>query len=159
LLRSYGLKRVIGLCGLCMIVTAGSALAEGSPFMGRWHWNQALSTLPAGEPVPGDMMAEFSRIDQNHVRWSITVTNEQGQPTMRSFDLPPNGEFYPISGDTTASVRVTGTTLQAEFKGPSDQSDTLTCTLTQQGKEMSCNGEVTGEDGKKVSYVDVYDRR
>lgn len=156
--QPHGMIVIIGLCGLCMSFTSGSARADGSAFVGRWHWNRTQSTLPAGEPLPTDLMADFSRIDNAHVRWSITVTNAQGQPTMKSFDVPANGEFYPISSDTTASFRLIGPTLQAAFKGPADQSDALSCTLSGHQKKLTCNGVVTGEDGKTEPYVDVYDR-
>jgi len=156
--RSFGRKSIVLSVG-CMLLATGSAWADDSPFVGRWHWNRAQSTLPIGEPVPADLMADFSRIDSAHVRWTITVVNAQGQPTTKSFDAPANGEYYPISNDTTASFRLNGPTLQATFKGPSNQSDTLTCTLSEHQKKMTCNGVVKGEDGKAESYVDVYDRR
>jgi len=159
--RRVAVKRlkIIGLCGVGMSLFAGSVWAEDSPFIGRWHWNRAQSTLPAGEAVPADLMADFSRIDSAHVRWSITVVNAQGQPTMKSFDAPANGEFYPISNDTTASFRLIGPALEATFKGPLNQTDTLTCTVAEQKKKMTCNGVVRGLDGKTENYVDVYDRR
>ena len=149
---------MLGLCAFGWQAAVGAARAEGSPFVGRWHWNQALSKLPANEPVPSDLMAEISRVETAHVRWSVTVTNAQGHSSVKSFDVPLNGEAYPISDDTTASFRLVGSALQAVFTGPSNQSDTLSCTLSEQRKRMTCNGKVVGEGGQTESYVDVYDR-
>jgi len=151
--------KIVGLCGVCLALSASPARADDSPFVGRWHWNKAQSTLPPGEPMPADLMADFTRIDSAHVRWSITVVNAQGQPATKSFDAPANGEFYPISSDTTAAFRLAGPTLVATFKGPADQSDTLTCTLSERRNKMTCNGVVKGQDAKTETYVDVYDRK
>ena len=138
----------IGLCGLVMLAMAGSAWAGDAPFVGHWHWNRAESKLPAGEPVPADLTADFTRVDNTHVKWRITVTSAQGQKSVESFDTPANGEFYPINSDTTASFHVNGGTLQAIFKGAAGQSDTLTCTLSADQRKMTCNGALTGTDGK-----------
>ena len=44
------------IVGLCVALTASSAWAESSPFVGRWHWNRAQSTLPPGEPPPNGLL-------------------------------------------------------------------------------------------------------
>jgi hypothetical protein len=150
--------RPASLFGLCMLLTAAPAWAQSSPFVGKWRWNGGLSKLPPGETKPADLIADIARADALHVRWAVTVTNAQGLPAMKSFDIPANGEFYPISGDTTASFRLAGPSLQATFNGPAGEVDTLSCTVTGDVKTMTCNGEVREEDGKANSYVDVYDR-
>jgi hypothetical protein len=93
------------------------------------------------------------------VKWSLTVLTTEGRPHVETFDTAANGEFYPISSETTASVRLTGDTLQATFKGPSGQSDAQTCTLSADHTQMICRGVLTEGDGRTVTYVDVYDRR
>ena len=149
----------IGLCGVLAGLAAAPAVAGTSPFVGRWHWNRAESRLPPGEPPPNDMMAEFSRVDTAHVRWKVTITDAQGQQAVERFDSPANGEPYPVNSDTTASFRLGTNTLHATFTGPAGQSDTLTCTVSADLRKMTCNGSVTGPDGKAANYVDIYDRR
>jgi hypothetical protein len=146
------------LTTLAFIAYAGAANADDSPFVGRWHWNRSLSTLPPGEPVPADLITEIGRADATHVRWSVTVTNAQGLPAMRSFDIPGNGEFYPISGDTAAAVRLADGALEAIFNGPDNESDRLSCRLSLQGRRMTCTGQVSSGASQPVPYVDVYDR-
>jgi hypothetical protein len=144
--------------GLCIALAASSAWADGSSFVGRWHLNRAQSTLPPGEPVPNDVIAEISRVDSTHVQWSLTVLAAQGQTSVETFDAVPNGEFYPINSDTTAAFSLIGNTLQATFKGPTGQMDTLTCTLAAGQKKMTCKGVLSSGDGRTTNYVDVYDR-
>jgi hypothetical protein len=114
--------------------------------------------LPPGEPVPQDLICDIARADDSHVKWSVTVLTAEGRPHVETFDTVANGEFYPISRETTASFRLTGDTLQATFKGPTGQSDTQTCTLSADHKQMICRGVLTEGDGRTVNYVDVYDR-
>jgi hypothetical protein len=143
--------------GLCASLAADSAAAETSPFIGQWHWNPAQSTMPPGETAPKDLTTELSRVD-GHLTWSVTVVTPQGRPYVETFDVPANGEFYPVDSDITASLRVTGDALHATFKGSAGQSDAFTCTLTADHKTMTCNGVLDEGNGRTTSYVDVYDR-
>jgi hypothetical protein len=154
--RLEGITMVMGLCAL---LATSSAWAESSPFVGRWHWNRAHSTLPSGEPVPKDLICDIARTESGHVQWSITILTTEGQPYVETFAVTANGEFSPISSETTASVRLTDDTLQATFKGPTGQSDAQTCTLSADQTQMTCRGVLTQGDGQTVNYVDVYDRR
>jgi hypothetical protein len=152
------LRGVAVMVGLWAALTASTAWAEGGPFVGRWHWNRAQSTLPPGEPAPNDLTSEISRADGEHLTWSVTLVTPDGQPDVVTFDAPANGEASTVGNDTTASVRVTGDTLQATFRGPGGQSDAQTCTVAADQRQMTCRGVLTNGDGQTVTYVDVYDR-
>ncbi len=105
-----------------------------------------------------DVTAEILRADSTHMRWSITVPAAQGQTGVETFDTPANGEFYPISNDTTAAFRLTAGAVQATFKGPAGQTDTQTCSLSNDQKKMICKGILNNGQGRTMDYVDVYDR-
>ena len=152
------LRSITMVMGLCAVLAASAAWAGSSPFVGRWHWNRAQSTPPPGEPVPKDLICEIARAEDSHVKWSVTVLTAAGRQHVETFDTVANGEFYPLSSETTASFRLTGDTLQATFKGPTGQSDTQTCTISADHKQMTCRGVLTEGDGRTVNYVDVYDR-
>ena len=144
--------------GICIALAAGSAWADSSSLLGRWHWNRAQSTMPPGEPVPNDLTVEISRVDSTHVKWSLTVLVAQGRKNVEAFDTPANGEFYPVSSDTTAAFRLGDGSLQATFKGSSGGTDTLTCTVAADRKKMTCKGMLIDGEGRATNYVDVYDR-
>jgi hypothetical protein len=114
--------------------------------------------MPPGEPLPNDVTTEFSRADGGRLTWSATIITPQGRRYVEAFDVAPDGKFYLISNDTTAAFRLTGNVLQATFKGPTGQSDALTCTLSADQQVMTCEGVVNGKTGRTVNYVDVYDR-
>src|SRR2546427_45943 len=103
---------------LCAALIASSAWAEGSPFVGRWHWNRAQSTLPPDEPAPDDLISDISRADGGYVTWSITIVAPDGRSHVVMFGAPANGEPHRISSDTSASARLAGDALQATFYGP-----------------------------------------
>ena len=152
------LRSTTVIMGLCALLTASSAWAESSPFVGRWHWNRAQSTLPPGEAAPSDLVSEISRADGTSVTWSITIVTPDGQPHVVTFDAAANGEFVRISSDTTASASLAGGTLQATFKGPAGQSDAQTCSVSADRRQMTCKGVLIDGDRRTVNYVDVYDR-
>ena len=82
--------------GVCVMLAAGSALADSSSLVGRWHWNRAQSTMPPGEPVPADLMVDITRVDSTHVKWTLTVLAEQGRRNVEAFDTPANGESHEV---------------------------------------------------------------
>ena len=77
---------------------------------------------------------------------------------VETFNAVGDGEFHSISGDTTASFRLTGNILQSTFRGPTGQSDVQTCTVSTDQKQMTCRGVLTDGNGRTVNYVDVFDR-
>jgi len=153
-----GLVVAMGLCGLLALATTASAWADEGPFIGRWHWNRTESTAPPGEPGPGDMVIDVSQADPAHLRWSVVVTDPQGQRSVETYDAPPDGTFHPISGDTTASFHLNGSTLAAVFRGPEGQTDKMTCTVSPNRQKMTCLGSMSGPNGTAIGYRDVYDR-
>ena len=145
------------ITGLCVALAAGAAWAESSPFVGRWHWNKAQSTLPPGEPSPNDLVSEISRADGS-VAWSVTIITPDDQPHVVTFDAAANGEPHRVSSDTTASVRLSADALQVMFQGPAGRSDAQMCTVSADHRTMTCKGVLTDGAGHTASYVDVYDR-
>lgn len=147
------------LCiGLCATLAASAADAGDSPFVGRWRWNQAQSKLPPGEPAPKDVVSDISRAEGAAVSWEVTIITPDDHKHVVKFEADPGGEVTRISSDTTATARVDGTTLQATFNGPSGQSDTQTCTVSGDRKQMTCKGVMNDGQGRSATYVDVYDR-
>jgi len=146
------------IMGFCVALAASAAWAESSPFVGRWHWNRAQSTLPPGEPSPNDVVSEISHADGNSVTWSVTIVTPDGQPHVVTLAAGADGESHRISSDTTASVRLIGSGLQTTFKGPAGRSDVQTCTVSADHRKMTCKGVLTDGAGHTATYVDVYDR-
>lgn len=153
-----GIRSTALVMGLCAVLAASAARAEDSPFVGRWHLNQAQSTLPPGEPAPKDVVSEISRADPASVSWSVTIVTPDDQRHLVTFEAEPGGDAKRISSDTTASARAGGETLEATFNGPAGQSDTQTCTVSASRTQMTCKGVLSDGQGHSVSYLDVYDR-
>ena len=152
-----GIQRRTLVMGLCAVLTASAAYAQDNPFVGRWHWNEAQSTLPPGEPAPKDVVSEISRVDGGKVSWSVTIVAPNDERHVVTFEAEPGGNAQ-HGIDTTASALMADETLQATFSGPAGQSDTQTCAVSADKKQMTCKGVLNDGQGQSVSYVDVYDR-
>jgi len=152
-----GNRGTVLVMALCATLAAGVARAEDSPLVGRWHWNRAQSTLPPGEPAPKDVVSEISRAHGQSVSWTVTIVTPDDERHVVTFQADPAGAAQ-HGIDTTASARMADETLQATFNGPAGQSDTQTCTVSADRKQMTCNGVVTDGQGQSATYVDVYDR-
>ena len=143
-----------------MLALAGVAHAQGqaSGFVGRWQLNVAQSKPAPGETPPANLTTQIDRMDAAHVRWTTTTTDRAGQKDVETFDNPGNGEFYSLNGYTMVSHKLAGSIVQSTFRDDSGQTDVLSCTLANNGRQMVCNGVVTHGDGSTVSYNDVFDR-
>ena len=80
--RPHGMKFIVLFGGIFAIMAAGTAWADGNPFVGKWQLNKAQSKIPPGDVMPADMEANFTRVDMAHVKWTITVTDAQGRPSI-----------------------------------------------------------------------------
>jgi hypothetical protein len=137
------------------------SLAQGgtSGFIGTWQLNVAQSRPDAGETPPASLTARIERMDTAHVRWTTTTTNAQGRKDVETFDNPGNGEFYSLNGYTMVSHRLSPNAVQSTFRDDSGQTDVLTCALSGDGRQMTCNGVITRPDGSTARYTDVFDRQ
>jgi hypothetical protein len=153
-----GIRSTALVMGLSFTLAMGAAYAEDSPFVGTWHWDRTKSTLPPGEPAPKDVVSEISKADAGAVSWTVTIVTADDQRHTVTFEADPQGEARRISSDTTATARLADGTLQATFNGPAGQSDTQTCTVSADRKQMTCKGVLSDGKGHSVNYVDVYDR-
>jgi hypothetical protein len=107
-------REIFGACAVAMaVLAAGSARADANPFVGRWHWDRAQSTLPPDEPAPPDLIADISRGDQD-LSWSVTVTTPDRQSHVERRD--PDERIY---RDTSARLYRGSVTLRGLFIGPS----------------------------------------
>jgi predicted heme/steroid binding protein len=152
---------VPALIGICAGLMAGTALAETNHFLGRWHWNKALSTLAPGEPAPQDVKSSIVSADGGQIKWTADLTDEAGKRHIETFDGKPDGTFFPVVGagaDVTASFSWNNGTLQSVFRSAHGGSDTQTCTVSADDKQMTCRGTWSDGRGKSEQYVDVYDR-
>jgi hypothetical protein len=143
--------------GLGAALAATAAYAGDSPFVGRWHWNPAQSTLPPGEPAPKDVVSDISRAEGASVAWSVTIVTPDDQQHVVTFEADPAGDAQ-HGIDTTASARMADEALQATFNGPAGRTDTQTCTVSANRKLMTCRGVLSDGQGHSATYVDVYDR-
>jgi hypothetical protein len=59
---------VLVLVSTVTCLPSARAWAEASPFVGRWHYNKALSTLRPADAPASDLVAEIFRVDSTHLR-------------------------------------------------------------------------------------------
>ena len=151
-----GIRSTTLVVGLCVVLASSAGYTEDSPFVGRWHWNPAASTLPPGAIPPKDVLNEISGAEAGTVTWSVTVVTPDDQRHVMTFKAGADGER--IGSDTTVSASLSDDTLQTTFNGDGGQSDTLTCSVSANHSRLTCNGVLSDGLGHSVSYVDVYDR-
>jgi hypothetical protein len=149
------------LAAVGLLAWAGAAWADDPSFTGRWRWNRAESTVAPGEALPKDIITEIASADRARVRWSVTITDSRDAKHTQSFDGPPDGQPHPVDGSIhgeTAAFTLAGNAMKAVFKNPAGESDTVTCTLSNDLRKMTCRGTVVEAKGRSSNYIDVYDR-
>ena len=147
------------IAGMCATLVTSVAHAQSNGFVGRWHWNQAQSTLPPGVTPPKDVVSDISRADERRVAWTVTVVAPDGDQRVVTFEGAGDGQARSLGDSgTTAAAKATTDSLQATVIGATGQSDVQTCTLSSGGRRMTCRGVLSDGQGHTLTYVDVYDR-
>jgi len=155
------LSRGLAALGLLTLTCAGAASAEDPSFTGRWRWNKAESTVAPGEALPKDILTEIASAQQSRVQWTVTITDIRDAKHTQSFDGPADGQPHPVVGSVqgeTAAFTVGDNSMQAVFRNPAGESDTVMCTLSNDRRKMTCRGTVVESKGRSSNYIDVYDR-
>ena len=147
--------------GLLSLAAASAAWADDAPFTGRWRWNRTQSTIQTGMPLPKDIVTDIATASRARIAWSVTVTDPTDKPHVQKFDGPADGQPHPVQGSddgTTAAFTIANGALQAVFRNPAGQSDTVSCTVSPDHKMMTCKGSVSDGKSPPETYTDVYDR-
>jgi hypothetical protein len=114
-----------------------------------------------GEALPKDIITDIAAADRSRVRWTVTITDVRDAKHTQTFDGPPDGQPHPVDGSIqgeTAAFTLKANTMQAVFKNPAGETDTVTCTLSTDLRKMTCRGTVLENKGRSSNYIDVYDR-
>jgi hypothetical protein len=139
-----------------------AALAQTLPFAGNWLWNPAQSTVAPGEPVPKAVVLAIAGAETGRVQWTLTRTDDKGDKFVESYNGTGDGRPAPVIGaapGTTARFTVTATTMTSSYANSDGSTEHATCTLSPDGRLMTCAG--TDDDGKghTTHYRDVFDRQ
>lgn len=153
--------RTVALLSALIALSAGPVVAQSPTFVGRWHWNRSASTLAPGEPAPKDVVLDITDASVGHLRWSLSETDPTGQTHAESFDGPADGRPGTLTGaedQTSASFTLDLGNLRAVFYGPEGASDSWSCSVSADGRRMTCAGTEADGQGHTRGYTDVYDR-
>ncbi|MBV8168790.1 MAG: hypothetical protein JO021_18480 [Alphaproteobacteria bacterium] len=139
-----------------------AALAQTPSFAGNWRWSKAKSTIAPGEPVPTDVMLAIAAADASRVQWTLTRVDAKGGKFVESYTGTGDGKRAPVTGaapGTMAGFTVTPTSLTSAYAYGDGSSERATCTLSPDGRLMTCAG--TDDDGKghTHTYTDVFERQ
>jgi hypothetical protein len=139
-----------------------AAGAESSPLVGRWHWNAAQSTATPGEPPPREVLLVIESASPAHMQWSLTLVDAAGGQHKKSFSGTGDGKAIAVSGavpGTMGAFTVTATAFDSVYTSPDGGSDRSTCSLSPDGRKLTCRGTDSDGQGHSTPYVDVYDRQ
>jgi hypothetical protein len=152
------------IAAVLALVVSGVALAAraDSPlFVGKWHWNAKESSTAPGEPLPRDVLLTITRADKAQVQWSLTTIDNKGTQTVKTFVGTGDGKPTPVTGDpgTTGAFTLAGTTMESVYASADGGTDRSTCSVSSDGKKMTCHGSESDGKGHANNYTDVYDRQ
>jgi len=153
---------IAGALALAAVIAPLGALAQSSGLTGRWHWNPSQSTSTPGETPPRDVLLVIGSASPAHVHWELTIIDPNGGRHVQSFDGSGDGKPAAVTGappGTAGKLTVSGTSYEADYTNPDGSSDRSTCTLSPDGKTLTCRGADSDGKGHSVPYTDVYDRQ
>jgi hypothetical protein len=139
-----------------------AALAQTPSFAGNWRWSRAKSTIAPGEPVPNDVVLAIAAADAGRVQWTLTRVDAKGGTFVETYSGTGDGKPAPVTGaapGTMARFTVTPTTLTSAYAYGDGSAERATCTLSPDGRVMTCAGSDDDGKGHTSSYRDVFERQ
>jgi hypothetical protein len=157
-----GLFFIGALLVLCLI-TSGSALAQGDPFLGTWKLNVAKSKFGAGPARKSETRIVVST--PTGMKIDVDRTNADGTNQQFEYTANLDGKSYPITGNGPYGADAISVNLSA----PNTIASTLTkagkvvatgtSVVSKDGKTLTISAKGTDEKGKTYSSISVYDKQ
>jgi hypothetical protein len=148
------LKRI--LLVLCVLAVAAAAVDT----TGTWKLNLAKSKY-TGMPAPKDLMVTYTPAGSGW-QYQAKGTSSTGDPINASFTYVKDGEEAKAMGfpmwdgivlQGASAEKATGT-----LKRGGKTVGAVTRTISSDGKTMTIRGNVMTPEGKKASYLSVYEK-
>jgi hypothetical protein len=134
------------------------AEAQTQTLKGNWTLDVARSTVPTGEPPPKSSVMRVTVDDGKSFAWSQTTVGPDGKSGVVGFRGAFDGRSYTLTGGggTLAFTRDSPTRFHDEGSDPAGAHWSETCTLAQDLKTLTCDGEQSGAQGTPEKYTDVW---
>ncbi|MFN0102664.1 MAG: hypothetical protein ACKV2U_11310 [Bryobacteraceae bacterium] len=142
------------LCGLAMTVSAAD-------LAGVWKLNAAKSKY-TGMTANKEMTVTYTMQGSGWI-YSAKGVSATGESIDRSYTIVKDGEEAKVTGfpnwDGIVVKNSAGAKGSSTFMRQGKAVGTSTRTISPDGKTMTIRGNVTLPDGKKASFVAVYDKQ
>jgi hypothetical protein len=151
---------LITLFVAALAIFAATAAADGQ-HSGVWKLNPSKSKYNPG-PGPKEL-TETIVLSKNRYKVDANGTAVDGKPMHIEFDAEFNGKEYPMIGvpwaDTGSVKWIDADTPQIIQKKDGQVTMIITCKVSTNGKTRTCMLKGTGEEGRNVNNVVVFDRQ
>jgi hypothetical protein len=128
---------------------------------GTWKLNTTKSKY-TGMPMPKEMTVVYTPVGTGW-RYEASGISGAGDPIKSSFTYVKDGADISTMGfpnwDTLVLNNAKANKATGVMKRQGKQVGTITRVISADGKTMTIQGNATTPDGKKVSYVSVYDKQ
>lgn len=147
------------LLALCLCLVPAIALAVDTT--GTWKLNTAKSKY-TGMPAPKELTVTYAPQGSGWV-YQGSGMSAMGEPIKTNFTYVKDGAEISTMGfpnwDTLVLRDGAAEKASGVMKREGKEVGTLTRTISSDGKMMTIQGKLTMPDGKKASYVTVYDKQ
>ena len=155
LLKSLRLPAVILLMGFALSTQAAD------PRVGTWKLNVAKSTYSPG-PAPKSLTTKIEAAGDGE---KLTADGVRGDdtPIRIEYTAQYDGKDYPITGspmaDTVSLKRLDANTTERTDKKDGKVTQTVTRTVSSDGKTMTVTYKGTNAKGQPINNVGVYEKQ
>jgi hypothetical protein len=146
--------------GLTLGLFFVAAAVYASPHMGTWKLNEAKSKLGPGAPKNNTVVYAAAG---DSIKVTVDGTDADGKPAHSEWTGKFDGKDYPVTGDSTASMRsykqIDDRTLELTNKKDGKVTSTGKISVSADGKTRTVTLSGTNAKGEKVEGVAVYDKQ
>ena len=145
---------------LSLVLCAATALVAADA-SGTWKLNTAKSKY-TNVPVPKELIVTYTPQGSGW-KYSAKGVNAQGEPINSAFTYVKDGEVIKATGfpmwDSLTMKNGNAAKGTATLMRGGKAVGNVTRTISGDGKTMTITGDVTLPDGKKGTYLSIYDKQ
>ena len=172
---SIGVLLGVAVASGVLVGAAGAQMAGDDPIIGVWQLNVERSVYSPGPRPPADLVVlyQFAPQDDGSIRFTLTTTNAQGEPTFQISVFRVDGQQRPVHNvNTLAAFMATGqkTNLTRSYRRIDARATEFTTfndgvagiptvrTVSPNGQTYINVVEGTNAQGVAINNVTVFDR-
>jgi hypothetical protein len=157
------LVRIVALASSIAILAPAVSLSAQANLPPKTTWKLNLAKSKFGAAPAPQSVTVMAEVLPNGMKFDVQGVAADGKPIAIQYTSTNDGKDYPVTGsprnDTESSKRIDSTTTEVTRKKGGKVVETGTVVMSKDAKTVTVTNRGTDAKGKKITWVEVFERQ